>query len=141
MKFLGMWVPRHTKPKRKLTYIAVRHADEDGARPHLHPVLHLPSHKHREALAAALYAIYGDSGVIEVVQASDKQALHASGYWGSTFDYVTRFKSQKAYRKQGGRSWRASRRDENGRHVGIKTPYEGRRWTCSHHLNPCRIAA
>ena len=80
MKFLAMWVRRHTKTK--LIFVAVRHADEDGSRPHLYVLLHLPSAKQREALAVALCAIHGDGEVIDVAPATDKQvyarhALHA----------------------------------------------------------------
>ena len=107
--------------------------------PHLHVLLHLPNAKLREELQAALTAVYGytHSGglVAKVVAGTDRRIRHESGYWGSTFDYITRHKTQQAYRARGGSTWRASRRDENGRHRGIKCPFVGRRWNVSRNIN------
>lgn len=130
---LDMWVRRHVKAP--FTAIMVRHADEDGGRPHLHAFLHLPS-RHYDDIRAALTKTYPDPGVIDVERGNDTRVKHSSGYWGSTFDYITRFKSQQAFFSQRGAAWRASRIDENGRHRGIKTPYVGRRWTCTRNIQP-----
>lgn len=133
LKHLGMWVPRHTG--LRFTYLRVCHADEDGRHPHLHVLLHQPSREHLAPLQAALTSVYGytvDGGLVADVRVgTDKRTKHSCGYYGSTFDYLTRHKSQKAFRKQGGSTWRASRRDANGRHRGIKCPFVGRRYATS----------
>ena len=51
------------------------------------------------------------------------------------FEYITRFKTQQAYRANHGSTWRASRLDEKGRHRGIKCPFVGRRWNVSRNIN------
>jgi hypothetical protein len=81
----------------------VWHADKTGTNPHLHVFMHLPKHL-RGALLHAVYAIY-PAGVIDVCKGSDICVPHSSGYLESTFDYITRFKSQKAYVMQGGKTW------------------------------------
>jgi hypothetical protein len=140
LKHLTGWVRRHAR--KPFTYIRVAHSSDDstGRNPHLHVLLHLPKAKLREELQAALTAVYGytHSGglVAKVVAGTDRRTRHdESGYWGSTFDYITRHKTQQAYRAGGGSTWRASRRDENGRHRGIKCPFVGRRWNISRNIN------
>jgi hypothetical protein len=134
---LGMWVPRNTG--RRFTYLRVVHTDEDGSNPHLHVFMHLPRAGHRDELQAMLLRKYGNDpagGLVAMVTiGTDQRVRHKSGYYGSTFDYITRFKSQKAFRKQGGSTWRASRRDENGRHRAIKCRFIGRLWATSHNIN------
>jgi hypothetical protein len=140
LKHLAVWIGRHTG--RRFTYIRVAHSSEDGAgrNPHLHVLMHLPDAKIRDELQAALTAVHGETAggglVAKVVAGTDRRILHEeSGYWGSTFDYITRFKTQQAYKASGGTTWRASRRDENGRHRGIKCPFVGRRWNVSRNIN------
>jgi hypothetical protein len=101
--------------------------------------MHLPKHL-RSELLLALQANY-PAGVIDVRKGSDIRSLHHSGKLGSTFDYITRFKSQKAYVMQGGKTWRASERDQSGKHVGIKTPIIGKRWGCTRNIKRRSIDA
>jgi hypothetical protein len=138
LKHISVWVGRRGV---RFTYIRVAHSSEDGTgrHPHLHVLLHLPNAKLRDELQTALTARYGDTlggGLVaKVVAGTDKRKRHESGYWGSTFDYITRYKTQQAYVAQGRSTWRASRRDENGRHPGIKCPFVGRRWNVSRNIN------
>ena len=100
--------------------------------------MHLPDDKHRKALQSALLDVYGYHSrglVAHVERGDDTRTQHHSGYRGSTFDYITRHKSQQAYVAQGMKIWRASRKDENGKHVGIKAPFVGRRWATSRNIN------
>ena len=136
LKHVCMWVRRHGV---RFTYIRVAHSSDDGAggNPHLHVLLHLPA-KHRGELQAALTAVYGytvSGGVVaKVCAGTDRRIRHESGYWGSTFDYMTRHKTQQAFFASRS-TWRASRRDENGRHRGIKCLFVGRRWNVSRNIN------
>jgi hypothetical protein len=140
LRHLSVWSRRRTS--QPFTYIRVAHSEEDGSglNPHLHVFMHLPRARLPE-LQAALLARYGYCGdaeghlVAKAVAGSDTRVLHQSGYWGSTFDYITRHKSQQAYIAQGRRVWRASRVDENGRHRGIKCPFVGRRCSTSRNIN------
>jgi hypothetical protein len=136
----------------RFTAVSVAHSAEDGSgrNAHQHTFMHLPSAA-LEELSAALGKIYDDSSsividgrlwrIIDVSEGSDTRVKHASRYWGSTFDYITRHKSQQAYIADGKKSWRASRLDENGRHVGIKTPFVGRRWNVTRNINKHAIEA
>ena len=140
LKHVSVWTLRHTR--RRFTYLRVVHSAEDssGHNPHLHIFMHLPNSKFREELQAALTQVYGytlGGGLVAQVKiGTDRRVWHEeSRRWGSTFDYITRHKTQQAYRAQGGNVWRASRRDENGRHRGIKCPFIGRRWNVSRNIN------
>jgi hypothetical protein len=82
----------------------VAHSADDGSgrNPHLHVLQHLPDAKHRPELQAALTAVYGytdETGglVANVCSGTDRRIRHESGYWGSTFDYMTRHKTQQAF--------------------------------------------
>lgn len=137
LKHTSMWVRRHTG--QRLTYLRVVHTDDDGSgrNPHLHMLMHLPSAKHRDELQAAYNDVYDSAGylVAKVTAGTERRVRHQpSGYFGSSADYITRHKSQQAYVAQGGSTWRASRRDANGRHRGIKTPFVGKRWATSHNI-------
>jgi hypothetical protein len=138
LKHVSVWVRRRGV---RFTYIRVAHSSDNGTgyNPHLHVLLHLPNAKFREKLQAALTAVYGytlgGGFVAKVVAGTDKRIRHESGYWGSTFDYITRHKTQQAFIAGGSSSWRASRRDEKGRHRGIKCPFVGRRWNVSRNIN------
>jgi hypothetical protein len=138
LKHVSVWIRRRGVP---FTYIRVAHSSDDGTghHPHLHVLLHVPNAKLRDELQAALTAIYGytTSGglVAKVVAGTDRRRRDESGYWGSTFDYITRHRTQQAFIAAGGSTWRASRRDANGRHRGIKCPFVGRRWNVSRNIN------
>jgi hypothetical protein len=139
LKHVSVWIRRRGV---RFTYIRVAHSDDDGTghNPHLHILLHLPTPKLRKELQTVLTATYGDTNsgglVAMVVAGTDRRIWHEeSRYWGSTFDYITRHKTQQAYRANGGSTWRASRRDETGRHRGIKCPFVGRRWNVSRNIN------
>lgn len=127
---LRTWTQRHFGD-----FIAlwVWHADEKGRSPHLHVLMHLPP-RLRGELAKALQEIY-PAGAIDVSKGDFIASQHVSGYWGSTFDYITRYMSQRAYWMQNGKRWRASRRDASGKHVGVKAPIEGKRWGCTRNIN------
>jgi hypothetical protein len=139
LTYLSIWTRRRTG--RRFTYITVGHSHDDGTgrNPHLHVFMHLPDAKDRDELQAALTAVHGYTdagGLVAKVRDGFERIWHEeSGYWSSTFDYLTRHKSQQAYIADGGRTWRASRRDENGRHRGIKCPFFGRRWNVSRNIN------
>jgi hypothetical protein len=133
-----MWVRPHTG--RQFTYIRVAESDRDGSgrNPHLHLLLHLLTKRHRDELQAALTNLYGRTTAGRLVAklcAGFEATRHASGYCGSTFAYITKHKTQQAYVAGGGNTWRASRRDENGRHVGLKSPFVGKRWVTSRNIN------
>jgi hypothetical protein len=138
LKPVSVWARRRGV---RFTYIRVAHSSDKstGHNPHLHVLLHLPNAKFRQELQAALTAVHGytlgGGFVAKVVAGTDRKTRHESGYWGSTFDYITRHKTQQAYVAQGRSTWRASRRDEKGRHRGIKCPFDGRRWNVSRNIN------
>jgi hypothetical protein len=140
LKHLSVWTRRHTR--RRFTYLRVVHSAEDssGHNPHLHVFMHLPNAKFRDKLQAALIEVYGytlgGGSVAKVVAGTDRKTRHESRYWGSTFDYTTRHKTQQVYYAQGGNVWRASRRDAEGRHRGVRCPFVGRRWNVSRNLLP-----
>jgi hypothetical protein len=139
LTYLTNWTRRHVGVR--FTYLSVSHSADDGTgrNPHLHVLLHLPDAKHRDELQAALTSVHGytDAGgmVAKVSDGFERIWNEEFGYWGSTFDYQTRHKSQRAYRGDNGRTWRASRRDAKDRHVGIKCPFVGRRWNVSRNIN------
>jgi hypothetical protein len=137
---LRTWTRRHTG--RPFTALWVWHSDEDGSgrNPHLHVLMHLPA-RLREELHCALQAKYA-AGAIDVRDGTYISVPHPSGYWGSTFGYITRHMSQQAFVMLSGKSWRASRRDPNsGKHVGIKTPILGKRWGCTRNISPKAVEA
>jgi hypothetical protein len=82
-------------------------------------------------------------GTLDTVklQHNPKRGRHVGHVGASTLDYITRHKTQRAFIADGKRSWRASRPDKNGRHVGIKTPFVGRRWNVTRNINKHAIAA
>lgn len=96
--------------------------------------MHCPK-RHREELRDKLTAIYPAASEIDVRPGSDIRKLHQiSGKWGSTLDYLTRYKSQQAY--WGDRSTpRATITDMNGRHRGVKAPIVGKRWGCTRNIS------
>jgi hypothetical protein len=137
LTYLSIWTRRHTGAR--FTYIRIAHSDEDGSgrNPHLHVLMHLPNAKIRDDLQAALTAVHGYTyagDLIAKVSDGFQPILHESGYLGSSFYYLTRYKTQQAYYADR-RAWRASRRDEKGRHRGIKCPFVGRRWNVSRNIN------
>jgi hypothetical protein len=132
LKHLNVWAARHTGGP--FTAIRVCHADEDGSRPHLHIFMHAGNA--RRDLQAALDRVYPAPDVVDVEIGSDRSVRHPSGYYGSTFGYLTRFRSQQAFWAANGREWRASRPDEKGRRRGIACPFVGRRWATTHNLTP-----
>jgi hypothetical protein len=139
LTYLSIWTRRHIGAR--FTYIRVAHSADDGTgqNPHLHILLHLPDAKHRDELQVDLTAIYGYTAasalIVKVCSGTDKRVRHESGFYGSTFDYLTRHKTQQAFVAGGRKTWRASRRDQNGRHRGLKCPFTGRRWATSHNIN------
>jgi hypothetical protein len=139
LTYLSIRSSRHTGAR--FTYIRVAHSADDGTglNPHLHVLLHLPDAKHHDELQAALINVYGSTAagglIAKVCIGTDNRTRHESGYWGSTFDYMTRHKTQQAFVAGGRKTWRASRRDQNGRHRGLKCPFVGRRWATSHNIN------
>jgi hypothetical protein len=132
LKHVGVWAARHTGGP--FTAIRVCHADEDGSRPHLHIFMHAGNA--RRDLQVALDLVYPAPGVVDVRIGSDRSARHPSGFYGSTFGYLTRFRSQQAFVAAKGREWRASRPDEKGHHRGIACPFMGRRWAITRNLGP-----
>ena len=60
--------------------------------------------------------------------------LHHSGFLSSTLDCLCRFKSQQAWWADR-KTYRASIKDENGRHRGIKSPITGKRWGCTRNIS------
>lgn len=150
LRHVSMWVRRNTGDKQTsflgcpFTYLRVCHANENGSDPHLHVFMHLPSDEHRKALQSALLDVYGYHScglVAQVKVGSDTRIQHDSGWWGSTFDYMTRYMTQQAFVMLGMRVRRHARKDENGKHVGIKAPFVGRRWSTSRNINANAQAA
>jgi hypothetical protein len=84
----------HRRTGKPLVALWVWHSDVTGRNPHVHVFMHCPP-RLRDELHRALVAIYPDR-VIDVREGSDIRKLHHSGY-GSTLDYLCRFKSQQAY--------------------------------------------
>jgi hypothetical protein len=138
LKYVSVWVSRRGV---RFTYIRVAHSSDNGTghNPHLHVLLHLPNAKLRQELQAALTAVHGythGGGLVAMVKiGTDRRIRDKSGYWGSTFDYITRHKTQQAFIAGGRSTWRASRRDAKGKHRGIKCPFVGRRWNVSRNIN------
>jgi hypothetical protein len=114
------------------TGLWVWHSDENGRNPHVHVFTHCRA-RHRDKLKRALVALYS-AGVVDVREGSYIRKMHYSGFWGSTLDYLCRFKSQQAWYADSGKANRESRRDENGRRVGIKSPLTGKRWGCTRNI-------
>ena len=131
LAYLRMWMLRHYGAP--LTAVWVWHSDVTGRNPHVHVFLHCPP-RGRERLSRALVPLYPPS-VADVRPGSDIRKPHHSGYWGSTLDYLCRFKSQQAFWADRGKTYRASVRDENGRRRGIKSPILGKRWGCSRNIS------
>ena len=127
---LRMWSLRHLG--EPLVALWVWHSDPSGRNPHVHVFMRCPKRR-RDELERALVASYR-AGVIDVRKGSNIRELHHSSYYGSTLDYLMRFMSQQAFVANGGRTWRASIKDENGRHVGIKSPITGKRWGCTRNI-------
>jgi hypothetical protein len=122
----------HRRAGKPLVALHVWHSDVTGRNPHVHVFMHCPR-RLRDGLHQALAAIY-PAGVIDVREGSDIRKPHHSGY-GSTLDYLCRFKSQQAYWADHGKTYRASIRDENGRRRGIKSPITGKRWGCTRNIS------
>jgi len=125
-----MWTRRQVG--EPLVALWIWQSDVTGHNPHVHVFMHCPKRR-RDELERALVAIY-PAGVIDVREGSDTRKLHHSGYWGSTLDYLMRFKSQQAWWADHGKTYRASIRDENGRRRGIKSPITGKRWGCTRNI-------
>jgi hypothetical protein len=123
----------------RLVALWVWHSDETGRSPHVHVFMRCPRHQ-RDKLHSALQALY-PAGVIDVREGGDIRKPHPSGLWGSTLDYICRFKSQQAWWADGGKTYRQSRRDENGRRRGIKSPITGKRWGCTRNISPRAVEA
>lgn len=131
LKHVSVWVRRHTgKP---FTYTWVIHATETGARPHLHVLLHLPRPEHREALSAALNAVYSAPGIVHVREASDEVFVTEYHTAKSGLGYMIRYMSQQAYRALGRRFNRAHEIID-GKHVGLKALVVGQRWSSSRNI-------
>jgi hypothetical protein len=97
-----MWLRRRSG--LQLTFIRVVHTNDDGSGrdPHLHVFLHVPDAKRRDQLQAALTKVHGYTAagglVAHVCVGTDKRVRHeGSPYWGSTFDYITRYQTQQAF--------------------------------------------
>ena len=136
--YLRIWLRRHAH--LGLYEVHVWHSDKTGRNPHVHVFLHCPK-PHRDGLREALDRVYPEPGLIDVCEGSDIRKQHYSGYWGSTLDYLMRFQSQRAWWGGGKRTWRASKRDEDGKMRGIPSPLVGKRWGCSRNLSQRAIAA
>ncbi len=139
LKHLSMTVWRQTGAP--FTYICVVHANEDGSCPHLHVFHHVPAPaSQRRALLQAMFTrVYGHTNggglVAHFAEGGDTSRQHDCGYYGSTVGYMCRFMSQQAYEKLGRKFWRASARNADGVHVGIKAPFTGKRWRTSRNIN------
>jgi hypothetical protein len=138
--YLNTWMRRHHRAS--LTALHVWHSDVTGRNPHVHIFLHCPP-RLREELNRALVRLY-PAGVIDVREGGDIRRLHHSGFFGSTLDYMMRFKSQQAFVADGGRTWRASVKltvidTKTGRtrtiNRGIKSPITGKRWGCTRNIS------
>ena len=136
--YLRTWMRRRTD--EPLVALWVWHSDETGRSPHVHVFMHCPR-RLRVELNRALTANY-PAGVIDVREGNDFRKLHPSGYWGSTLDYLMRFKSQQAWfaestcdenGRRRGKTHRASKR-ENGRRRGTRSPIIGKRWGCTRNI-------
>lgn len=139
LTYLRMWLRRHANVP--LYAVHVWHSDATGRNPHVHVFLHCPK-RHRDALRQALDGVYPAPRVIDVRDGSDIRKLHqASGYYGSTLDYMMRFQSQQAYWGGSKKTWRATTVDKDGRRRGIKAPLLGKRWGCTRNLNRNAVAA
>jgi len=130
LTYLRMWTRRHLG--EPLVALWIWHSDVTGRNPHVHVFMYCRPRR-RDELERALVPIYR-AGVIDVRKGSDTRTLHHSGYWGSTLDYLMRFKSQQAWWADHGKTYRASIRDENGRRRGIKSPITGKRWGCTRNI-------
>jgi hypothetical protein len=131
LSHIRAWTKR--KLRKRLVALWVWHSDVTGRNPHVHVFMHC-SPRLREELHHALVAMY-PAGVIDVREGGDIRRLHHSGLYGSTLDYLCRFKNQQAWwgdRK----TYRASTRDEKGRRRGIKSPIVGKRWGCTRNISP-----
>ena len=117
----------------------VWHSDVTGRNSHVHVFMHCPP-RLRDELNRALVGLY-PAGVIDVREGGDIRRLHPSGFFGNTLDYMMRFKSQQAWWADGGRTYRASIRDEKGRCRGIKSPITGKRWGCTRNISSRAIDA
>ena len=144
--YLSKWIGRHHgKP---LVALHVWHSDVTGRNAHVHVFMHCPS-RLRDELNRALTAIH-PAGVIDVREGGDIRKLHPSGFWGSTLDYLMRFKSQQAWwaesyvddhGRRHSRTYRQSYVDENGRRRGVKSPITGKRWGCTRNISSHAIGA
>jgi hypothetical protein len=127
--YLRTWVRRHAGAP--LLALWVWHSDETGRSPHVHVFMRCPP-RLRDELRRDLTPLY-PARVIDVREGSGIRKLHPSGFWGSTLDYLMRFKSQQAWWVDRG-TYRASRR-VNGRRQGTKSPITGRRWGCTRNIS------
>ena len=132
LTYLRMWSHRHLG--EPLYSVHVWHSDVTGRNPHVHVFMHCPRRR-RDELREALDHVYPEPRVIDLVDGGDIRKRHHTGHLGSTLDYLMRFQNQQAWWGGGKKTWRASVRDENGRHVGIKSPITGKRWGCTRNLN------
>lgn len=134
--YLDIWMRRRTG--HPLVGLWVWHSDVTGRNPHVHIFMHCPP-RWRDELRQALEPRYPPR-VIDVRDGGDIRRRYRSGHWGSTLDYLCRFKSQKAWwgDKQ---TYRATTVDENGRRRGIKCPILGKRWGCTRNISPRVITA
>jgi len=135
--YLVGWLRR--KGATSLVALWVWQSDVTGRNPHVHVFMHCPS-RLRNELEHALVPLY-PAGVIDVREGGDIRRMHPSGLWGSTLDYLCRFKSQQAWWADGGKTYRASIRDEKGRRRGIKSPITGKRWGCTRNISPRAVGA
>ena len=142
--YLNTWMRRHHRAS--LTALHVWHSDVTGRNPHVHVFMHCPP-RLRDELNRALVGLY-PAGVIDVREGGDIRRPHPSGFFGSTLDYMMRFKSQQAFVADGGRAWRASVKltvidGKTGRtrtiNRGIKSPINGKRWGCTRNISPRAI--
>ena len=133
--YLNTWMRRHHRAS--LTALHVWQSDVTGRNPHVHVFMHCPP-RLRDELNRALVGLY-PAGVIDVRKGGDIRRLHPSGFFGSTLDYLCRFKSQQAWWADGGKTYRESIRDEKGRRRGIKSPITGKRWGCTRNISPRAI--
>jgi len=95
--YLNTWMRRHCGVS--LTALHIWHSDVTGRNPHVHVFMHCPRRLRKE-LEHALVPLY-PAGVIDVSDGGDIRKPHPSGFWGSTLDYLCRFKSQQATSVEG----------------------------------------
>lgn len=136
LSYLRMWSLRHLG--EPLIALWVWHSDVTGRTPHVHVFMRCPSRR-RDDLRSALVSRYPPR-VMDVSDGGDIRRRHHSGLWGSTLDYLMRFKSQQAWWADKG-TYRESIRGENGRRQGVKSPITGKRWGCTRNLSPRAIDA